>query len=158
MRYLNFLFFFIFLTSCSDNSLQKKIDELTIKNDSLNSELKKYENKYVFDRVIIKHYPINNSQVKKGTKYFGELVFVPSVEEDFVLFGADKFNKEGHNIKAYDTLRTGKGDSGAYKFEVDIVSDTTLISFNPLIRNKTSLKHLNAGYNGLQISDILIVK
>ena len=70
----------ILITSCGNQTkLKNEIDQLQTQNDSLKSELKKYENKYVFDNVKFKHYPIKGSQVKKGTKYYGEFVFVADV-------------------------------------------------------------------------------
>ena len=53
--------------------------------------------------------------------------------------------------------RTVKGDFGAYRFEIDVVSDTTNLLFKHLIKNELSLKHQNAGYSGIMISDKLIV-
>ncbi len=147
------------ISSCGNQTeLQTQIDHLQTQNDSLKSELKKYENKYVFDNVKIKHYPIKGSQVKKGTKYYGEFVFVPDVRNDYVLFGTERDeSKQGYEIKNPITLKTEKGDFGAYKFEIDIVSDTTNLLFKPLIKNELSLKHQNAGYSGIMISDKLIV-
>ncbi len=147
------------ITSCGNQTvLQTQIDQLQTQNDSLKSELKKYENKYVFDNVMIKHYPVNGSQVKKGTKYYGEFVFVPNVRDDYVLFGTERDElKQGYEIKNPITLKTEKGDFGAYRFEIDIVSDTTNLLFKPLIKNELSLKHQNAGYSGIMISDKLIV-
>lgn len=146
------------ITSCGNQTeLQTKIDQLQTQNDSLKSELKKYENKYVFDDVKIKHYPIKGSQVKKGTKYYGEFVFVPVVKDDYVLFGTEKDEStQGYEIKNPITLKTEKGDFGAYRFEIDIVRDTTNLLFKPLIKNELSLKHQNAGYSGIMISDKLI--
>ena len=81
--------------------------------------IKKYENKYVFDQVKIKHYPIKSSQVKKRTKYYKEFVFVPDVRDDFVRFGTERDeSKQGYAIKNPITLKTEKGDYGAYRFEV----------------------------------------
>ncbi len=147
------------ITSCGNQTeLQTQIDQLQTQNDSLKSELKKYENKYVFDNVMIKHYPVNGNQVKKGTKYYGEFVFVPNVRDDYVLFGTERDElKQGYEIKNPITLKTEKGDFGAYRFEIDIVSDTTNLLFKPLIKNELSLKHQNAGYSGIMISDKLIV-
>ena len=148
------------ITSCGNQTeLENRIDQLQTQNDSLNLELKKYENKYVFDKVMVKHYPIKGSQVKKGTKYYGEFVFVPDVRDDFVMFGTERDeSKQGYEIKNPITLRTKKGDFGAYQFEIDIESDTTNLMFKPLIKNELSLKHQNAGYSGFMISDKLIVK
>ncbi|WP_299223534.1 hypothetical protein [uncultured Aquimarina sp.] len=154
------LLLLILITSCKNQTeFKNRINQLQTQNDSLKSELKKYENKYVFDRVMIKHYPIKGSQVKKGTKYYGEFVFVSDVRDDFVMFGTERDeSKQGFEIKNPITLKTKKGDSGAYRFEIDIVNDTTNLIFKPLLNNKLSLKHQNAGYNGVIISDYLIVK
>ncbi|WGD34649.1 hypothetical protein [Olleya sp. YS] len=151
------LLLFAIMSCGNQTELQSEINQLQTQNDSLKSELKKYENKYVFDDVKIKHFPIKGSQVKKGTKYYGEFVFVPDVRDDFVLFGTERDeSKQGYEIKNPITLKTEKGDFGAYRFEVDIVSDTTNLMFKPLIKNKLSLKHQNAGYSGIMISDKLI--
>ncbi|GAB1858684.1 hypothetical protein MHTCC0001_35240 [Flavobacteriaceae bacterium MHTCC 0001] len=158
MRKIYILILLFVIVSCDNKTeLQTQIDLLKIQNDSLRLELKKYESKYVFDDVKVKHYPINGSQIKKGTKYFGEFVFVPSVKEDIVLFGTKRDNsKQGYEIKNPITLKTEKGGFGAYRFEIDIVSDTTNLIFKPLIKNKLSLKHQNTGYNGIVITDKLI--
>ena len=160
MNKIYILLFLFVITSCGNQTeLTSRIDQLQIQNDSLKSELKKYENKYVFDQVKVKHYPIKGSQVKKGTKYYGEFVFVPVVRDDYVLFGTEKDDsKQGYEIKNPITLKTEKGDFGAYRFEIDIVSDTTNLLFKPLIKNELSLKHQNAGYSGIMISDKLIIK
>ena len=149
----------ILITSCgNETELKNQIEQLQTQNDSLKSELKNYENKYVFDQVYVKHYPIKGSQIKKGTKYYGEFVFVPDVRDDYVIFGTERDeSKQGYEIKNPITLKTEKGDFGAYKFEIDIVSDTTNLLFKPLIKNELSLKHQNAGYSGIMISDKLIV-
>ena len=159
MKKVYILILLFAISSCGNQTeLQTQIDHLQTQNDSLKSELKKYENKYVFDNVKIKHYPINGSQVKKGTKYYGEFVFVPDVRDDYVLFGTERDeSKQGYEIKNPITLKTEKGDFGAYRFEIDIVSDTTNLLFKPLIKNELSLKHQNAGYSGIMISDKLIV-
>ena len=158
MNKIYILLLLFVITGCENQTeLTKQINQLQTQNDSLNSELKKYENKYVFDRVMVKHYPINGSQVKKGAKYYGEFVFVPDVRDDLVIFGTEKDeSKQGYEIKNPITLKTEKGDFGAYRFEIDIVSDTTSLLFKPLIKNKLSLKHQNAGYSGMMISDKLI--
>ena len=160
MNKIYILLFLFVITSCGNQTeLTSRIDQLQIQNDSLKSELKKYENKYVFDQVKVKHYPIKGSQVKKGTKYYGKFVFVPVVRDDYVLFGTEKDDsKQGYEIKNPITLKTEKGDFGAYRFEIDIVSDTTNLLFKPLIKNELSLKHQNAGYSGIMISDKLIIK
>ena len=143
----------ILITSCGNQSeLKNQIIQLQIQNDSLKSELKEYENKYVFDQVMIKSYPIKDSKIKKGTKYYGELVFVANVKDDFIMFGTERDeSKQGRPIKNPITLKPEKGDLGAYRFEVDIVNDTTDLLFKPLIKNKLSLKHLNSGFNGIMI-------
>ena len=75
-----------------------------------------------------------------------------------MIFGTERDeSKQGYEIKNPITLKTEKGDFGAYRFEIDIVNDTTDLLFKPLIRNELSLKHQNAGYNGMMISDKLIV-
>lgn len=154
------LLLLILITSCGNQTeLKKQILQLKTQNDSLKSELKNYENKYVFDQVKVKHYPVKGSQVKKGTKYYGEFVFVPDVRDDYVLFGTERDeSKQGYEIKNPITLKTEKGDFGAYRFEINIVSDTTNLLFKPLIKNELSLKHQNVGYNGILISDKLIVE
>jgi hypothetical protein len=44
------LLLLILITSCGNQTeLKKQIQQLKIQNDSLKSELKNYENKYVFD-------------------------------------------------------------------------------------------------------------
>ncbi|MDT0295938.1 hypothetical protein ACFQ3R_14740 [Mesonia ostreae] len=158
MNKLYILLILILITSCGNQTkFEKQIEKLQSKNDSLHSELKKYENKFVFDNVTIRQYPIKNSTVKKGTKYYGELVFVAVVKEDFLLFGTEKYkSKQEYNIKNPITLKTEKGDWGGYKFEVDIVNDTTKLLFKPLMKNKLSLKHKNALYNEILFSDELI--
>ena len=158
MNKIYILLLLILITSCGNQTdLKNQIDQLQTQNDSLKSELRKYENKYVFDQVKVKYYPIKGSQVKKGTKYYGEFVFVPYVRDDFVIFGTERDeSKQGYEIKNPITLKTEKGDFGAYRFEIDIVNDTTDLLFKPLIRNELSLKHQNAGYNGMMISDKLI--
>lgn len=160
MNKIHILLLLILMTSCGNQTeLKNQIYLLQTQNDSLILELKKYDNKYVFDQVYMKHYPVKDSKVKKGTKYYGELVFVPSVEDDFVLFGTERDNsKQGYEIKNPITLKTEKGDFGAYRFEIDIVSDTTNLLFKPLIKNKLSLRHNNAGYNGIMISDMIIAE
>ncbi|MEH1006508.1 hypothetical protein VDP25_02105 [Winogradskyella sp. ECml5-4] len=73
----------------------------------------------MFDQVKIKHYPIKGSQVKKGTKYYKEFVFVPDVRDDFIRFGTERDeSKQGYAIKNPITLKTEKGDYGAYLFEM----------------------------------------
>ena len=147
MNKIYILLLLILTTACGNKTeLENRIDQLQTQNDSLNSELKKYEKKYVFDKVMIKHYPIKGSQVKKGTKYYGEFVFVPDVRDDFVMFGTERDeSKQGYEIKNPIKLKTEKGDFGAYRFEIDIDSDTTNLMFKPLIKNDLSLKHQNAG-------------
>ncbi len=158
MNKIHILLLLTLITSCGNQTeLKNRIDQLQTQNDSIKLELKKYENKYVFDKVKIKHYPIKGSQVKIGTKYYGEFVFVPVVRDDYVLFGTERDeSKQGYEIKNPITLKTEKGDFGAYRFEVDIVNDTTDLLFKPLIKNELSLKHQNAGYSGMMFSDRLI--
>lgn len=150
----------ILLSSCGNQAeLQNQINQLQLQNDSLTSELKKYENKYVFDKVFVKHYPIKNSRIKKGEKYYGEFVFVPDVEKDLVQFGTERDNsKQGMNIKNPIILKAKTGGFGAYEFEIDIKNDTTKLIFKPMIKDEISLKHQNASYNGLTITDILIAE
>jgi hypothetical protein len=154
------LLLLILISSCgNETELQNKIDQLQVQNDSLTSELKKFDNKYVYEKVVIKHYPIKNSRIKKGEKYYGEFVFVPEVREDLVQFGTERdTSKQGYQIKNPIILTAKKGDFGAYQFEIDIDSDTTDIYFKPIIKNELSLKHQNQGYNGITITDQLIVK
>lgn len=158
MRKIYLIILLFVILSCDNKTeLQTQINLLKTQNDSLKLELKKYEGKYVFDDVKVKHYPINGSHIKKGTKYCGEFVFVPNVKENIVLFGTKRDNsKQGYEIKNPITLKTENGDFGAYRFEIDIESDTTNLIFKPLIKNKLSLKHQNAGYNGIVITDKLI--
>ena len=160
MNKIYFLLILILISSCGNQTeLQNRIDQLQVQNDSLNSELKKFENKYVFEKVFVKHYPIKNSRIIKGEKYYGEFVFVPDVPEDLVQFGTERDNsKQGYEIKNPIILTAENGGFGAYQFEIDIQSDTTDLYFKPIIKNELSLKHQNAGYNGMMISDKLIVK
>ncbi|WP_299890914.1 hypothetical protein [uncultured Lacinutrix sp.] len=159
MNKIYIILLLILITSCGNQTeLKNQIDQIQTQNDSLKSELKKYENKYVFDQVKIKHYPIKGSQVKKGTKYYGEFIFVPVVREDIVMFGTERDeSKQGYEINNPITLKTKKGDFGAYRFEIDIVNDTTDLLFKPIIKNKLSLQHLNAGFSGSMFIDKLIV-
>lgn len=141
------LILLILISSCGNQAeLQDQINQLQAQNDSLTLELKKYESKYVFDKVFVKHYPIKNSRVKKGEKYYGEFVFVPDVKKDLVQFRTEPDNsKRGYEIKNPIMLKTKTGGFGAYEFEIDI-------------KNEISLKHQNASYNGMTITDILIAE
>lgn len=151
------LLFLISISSCRNQAeLQNQIEQLQIQNDSLNLELKKYENKYVFEKVFVKHFPIKNSRIEKGEKYFGEFVFVPYTEKDLAQFGTEiDTTKQGYEIKNPVIL---KDNFGGYQFEIDIKKDTTDLIFKPIIKNAFSLKHQNAGYNGATIVDKLIVE
>ncbi|MCF1423250.1 hypothetical protein [Mangrovimonas futianensis] len=143
----------ILITSCGkETDLKNRIEQLQAQNDSLRSELKNYENKYVFENVFFKHYPVNGSEMKKGEKYFGEFVFLPYLENDIVLFGTE-IAESGRTIKNPDTLRSKRSKYGAFSFEVDIVNDTTELIFMPLMKDDISIKHQNLGYDGVLISD-----
>jgi len=154
------LLFLIFISSCANQTeFKNQIDQLQSQNDSLKLELKKYESKYVFDKVFVKQYPIKNSRVKKGEKYYGEFVFFANVDKDEIQFGTEKDNsKQGYEIKNPILLTSPKGGFDTYQFEVDITSDTTNLYFKPIIKDELSLKHQNAGYNGVMISDRLIAE
>ena len=160
MNKIYYLLLLILISSCGNQTdLQNRIDKLEMQNDSLNSELKKFENKYVFEKVFVKHYPIKNSSVKKGEKYYGEFVYIPEVEKDLVQFGTERdTSKQGYQIKNPIILKVEKGGSGAYQFEIEIENDTTDLYFKPIIKDELSLKYRNASYNGMMISDKLIVK
>ncbi|HLW42444.1 MAG TPA: hypothetical protein VKY82_08770 [Flavobacterium sp.] len=160
MNKIYFLLMLILISSCGNQTeMQSRIDQLQLQNDSLNSELKKFENKFVFEKVFVKHYPIKNSRIKKGEKYYGEFVFVPDVPEDLVQFGTVRdTSKQGYEIKNPIILKAERGGFGAYQFEIDIENDTTDLYFKPIIKDELSLKHFNASYNGIMISDKLIVK
>jgi len=160
MNKFYYLILLISISSCgNETELQNQIDRLQVQNDSLISELKKFDDKYVYEKVVIKHYPIKNSRIKKGEKYYGEFVFVPEVRKDLVQFGTERdTSKQGYEIKNPILLTAQKGDFGAYQFEIDIKSDTTDLYFKPIIKDELSLKHQNQGYNGITITDKLIAE
>ena len=148
------------MSSCGNQTeLENRIEQLRNQNDSLTTELKKYEDKFVFEKVLVKHFPINNSRIKKGEKYYGEIVFVPYVEQDLILFGTERDTiNPGIGIKNPITLKPDKNDFGGYKFDLDIVNDTTTLYFQPIVKNELALKHKNDQYNGAMISDKIITK
>ncbi len=67
-------------------------------------------------------------------------------------------SKEGYEIKTPILLTAPKGGFDSYQFEIEIISDTTNLYFRPVIRDELSLKHQNAVFNGIMISDRLIAE
>ncbi len=150
------LLILILISSCGNQTeLQNRIDQLQAINDSLTFELKQYENKFVYDIVRVKHYPIKGSQIKKGEKYYGEFVFTAVAEKD-LQFGTEQDIAKGYQIKNATILSAD--NDGAYQFEVEIKSDTTNLYFMPINKEELSVNHQKRGYHGIMISDRLVVE
>lgn len=147
-----------FLMSCENQkALNAQIKTLEKQKDSLLNIVQSYENKYVFDNVMLKHYPVKNSTVKKGEKYYGEFVFTPSSKDDYLLFGTKMQKSKKKGLQIVNPIKL-TDESGVYRFELDIVSDTTDIYFYPVLQNKLSLKQQNIKFHHTLIGDKLIAK
>lgn len=156
MNKIYYLFLLILISSCGNQTeLKKQIEQLHAKNDSLAFELKQYENKFVYDIVRVKHYPIKGSQIKKGEKYYGEFVFTAVTEQD-LQFGTEQNTAKGYQIENPSILSAD--NDGAYQFEVEIKNDTTNLYFIPINKDGLSLNSQNRGYHGSMFSDRLVVE
>jgi hypothetical protein len=157
MRKLYILLLFLTISSCGENKFtEEKFQLLQEENDSLKNVLNKYQDKYVYDFVLLRQAPRKNNSFKKGSNYKGELMFVPTNKEDYILFGTEiKDTEKGIEIVNPDTLKVSKG---IYPFETKLKSDTTKIYFKPLIQNNLALDHMNSYYNELSFSDMIIVE
>jgi|SRR5690554_396582 len=150
------LLLLVLISSCGNQTeLQNQIAHLQAKNDSLTFELKQYENKFVYDIVRVKHYPIKGSQIKRGEKYYGEFVFTAVAEKD-LQFGTERDIAKGYQIK--DPTILSADNDGAYQFEVEIKSDTTDLYFIPISKDGILLNHQNRGYEGAIFADRLVVE
>jgi hypothetical protein len=158
MKKMIFLLLVCSFFSCENHKeLNAQIETLEKQKDSLLQIVQSYENKFVFDNVMVKHYPINNSTVKKGEKYYGEFVFTPYSKDDHILFGTEMQKTEDKGFQIVNPVKL-TDISGVYRFEIDIVSDTTNIYFYPTIDNTFSLKHQNRRFDRVLISDKLIAE
>ena len=155
----NLLLVFV-ITSCGNQiELKNQIDQLQTQNDSLKSELKKYEDKYVFDKVYVKHFPQRNYIAKVGELFKGEFVFVPVMENTELKFNYQNKNEVYGDFPERETLiKPRKDNVVGFEFELMIETDTTFLYFEPQIKNKQSLKHKNAEYDKSGILDIIVAK
>ena len=151
------LLLFVIISCGNQIELKNKIDQLQTQNDSLKSELKKYENKYVFDKVYVKHFPQRNNVAKVGEFFKGEFVFVPVMENTELKFNYRNKNEGYGDFPEREMLITPRKDNMVgFQFELMIETDTTFLYFEPQIKKKQSLKHKNADFNGTGFSDIIV--
>jgi hypothetical protein len=157
MRKLHILLIILTFYSCDKNIITKeKFQLLQEENDSLKGIIKDYKDKYVYDFVLLRQAPKQNNSFKKGSNYKGELMFVTTNKEDYILFGTEIKNTDiGGEILNPDTLKIS---NGVYSFETKLKSDTTKVYFKPLIQNKIALDHMNSFYNRSSFSDEIIVE
>ena len=157
MKKLFFLFFSLSVISCKyQENFNLDLSKLQKENDSLRTALKMYEDRYVYDFVALRQVPAKGNSFKKGSNYKGEITFLPTNKEDFILFGTEtkKVNNTIEIIKP-DTL---KPLQGVYTFETKLLTDTTRIYFKPLINNELALNHGNSVYNGLSFVDEIVIE
>ena len=141
--YLLLLLFLI--TSCGNQvELESQINQLQNKNDSLKLELKKYENKYVFDKVFVKHFPQRNNVAKVGELFKGEFVFVPVMEDAELKFNYRNKNEDYGDFTGREMLITPRKDNMVgFEFELMIETDSsTFLYFEPRIKKKQSLNFI----------------
>lgn len=157
MKKLFFLLFLLSIISCeSEENVNDDLSKLQKENDSLRTALKKYEERYVYSFVAVRQAPAKGNTFIKGSTYKGEITFLPTNKEDYILFGTE-IKKRNNNTEIIDpdTLKPSKG---VYSFETKLITDTTRIYFKPLIQNDLALVHMNSFYNELSFSDIIIVE
>jgi len=158
---IKFTLIFTFLTlilSCSNNqNYEKEIIRLKLQNDSLTNILKEYDNKFVFDKMVVAHFPSKDNDYKIGSKYKGDFLYVPFNKDDSVIFETE-YLENGTKTKKIDTLQINKGYPPTYKFEFDIKSKTNAIHFRPQINNPLSKKHFNRIHHNKVISDKIVAK
>ena len=157
MKKLFFLLSVLTIVSCkNEENVNNDFSNLKKENDSLRAELKKYEDRYVYNFVAVRQAPAKGNTFKKGSNYKGEVTFLPTNKEDYILFGTEiKRTDNSTEIINPDTLKPAKG---VYSFETKLLTDTTRIYFKPLIQNELALDHNNAFYNELSFSDVIVVE
>jgi hypothetical protein len=149
MKKIFFLFFFITLLSCTNESenLKQEIVILKAKNDSLNTILDTLKTKFIFDKAFVKHIVNDNKPMKVGEKYEGAFYFVAFNSNDKILFKQDLNSKP-------DTLSNIR--DGGYTYEFIAKKGKNNFHFKPLILNKTSKEFSNTFFD-VNISDTRIV-
>ncbi len=157
MRKLFFLFFVLSIISCDQQTnSDTDLSQLQKENDSLRTALKEYEDRYVYDFVALRQVPAKGNSFKKGSNYKGEITFLPTNKDDYILFGTE--TKEVNNAKEIINPDTLKPLQGIYTFETKLLTDTTRIYFKPLINNGLALDHANSVYNELSFVDEIVVE